>query len=432
MRPQTLKGSGWKAASFCPQCGGRVSMEAGDPVLVCGFCRTALHILPFIALRYMLPMQIKPSSGSHTFYVPYWRFKGIRYRVMHDKIDAFVMDATWLAIDDLHGVIDNTLGIKPQAMPLVLSMDASTLALPDVDIKTGFMHLENKMEKWLNGTPLFNRFVGESVCLIYIPFEIRTDSPGKTVIKNLCIPGKPISLDPDPGRNIKTRLARPSTGRPVRFLPLICPECGHDLPRSGGAVIVRCRFCGKAWEISGGRYENRSFHHIPAPRHLKEKTSYIPFWQITMTLDGFPARNRKEFKRLIISYQKIPDTWEQEPVTMIIPAVKLNPSLMLRVARGLTLFSGKRPEPLAPRRTGECQAESATISADEAAKAAKVIMADLFQKRKKLAGLIPETKISINGTRLTYLPFIRKGLDLAECYSGQALPAKALALGRNI
>lgn len=409
-----------------------MEIDAGDPVLICGFCRTALYMVPSIALRYMLPAKTPPSARGKIFYVPYWRFRGLRYRALPEKIDGFVMDSTWIAIRDLEDILENTLGIKPQAMPLTLSVDASFLALPDIDMETGLKKTKTNMETWLRGKPLFDGFIGESVCLIYVPCELLRDEKDGFLIKTLCINSSPNRIDEETGSKIEQKLKRHATKRAVQFLPLICPECGHDLPRSKGAVILRCTSCDMAWRTTGGRYDQVPFIHIPAPAGQAEQAIHIPFWKITMSLNGFPAETRAQFKGLVISYQKMPEEWDSEPVTIIIPAIKLNPGLLLRVARGLTLFSGKRAAPSNSYKERRCLSEAVTISSREASEAIKIIMASIFAKRKKLAALIKDSEIAIQETTLIYLPFLQGPHDLKECYSGQAIPVRALDLGKNI
>lgn len=434
MRTEALSSSGWKASAFCPQCGGKVEVDAGDPVLFCDFCKTGLYMIPYLALRYLLPQTLEPETQSRFFYVPYWRFRGIRYRTLgRGVIDGSFMDATFLALSELQKVVDYSLGIRPQAMPLQLSVDSSILPPPDIDRVKGLSHIDEQLAKYLPSTTLFKSFVGESVCIIYAPFEMITHNSDKILIRSLFGKGKINEIDSKAANKLISKLDRPYTNRPVRFLPLLCPECGHDLPAEKGGVILRCMFCDKAWAAVQDRFKKIEFIHIPAPDNMVSVAQYLPFWKITMNLEGFPAQNRKEFKKVLISYQHIPDEWEKQPVTVAIPAFKLNPSLFLRIARGLTLFSGKLPEvDLYNCKKHGCRAHAVTLSGPEALKAVRVFLASLFSKNRRLEGLISKIDIQFTGIKLLYMPFIQKGYDLSECYSGQSVPLNALSIGKKL
>ncbi|MEA1990756.1 MAG: hypothetical protein U9N58_00960 [Thermodesulfobacteriota bacterium] len=64
--------------------------------------------------------------------------------------------------------------------------------------------------------------------------------------------------------------------------------------------------------------------------------------------------------------------------------------------------------------------------------AVKVILSDLLKRHRKLYSLIPKTRLRLRHTRLVYLPFKLQGREFVDLYSGQAIPANAIELGKSI
>ena len=85
------------------------------------------------------------------------------------------------------------------------------------------------------------------------------------------------SLGPGPAAD------QPTAG----FRPLVCPNCGWDLPVSADDVVFFCASCEKAWQIHGT--EMTEVPHEVADVNDLGKTGtamYLPFWQ----LDASPGR----------------------------------------------------------------------------------------------------------------------------------------------
>jgi LSD1 subclass zinc finger protein len=83
--------------------------------------------------------------------------------------------------------------------------------------------------------------------------------------------------------SLETSLAvGPSAAQPTAgFRPLVCPNCGWDLPVSPDDVVFLCASCEKAWQIHGT--EMTGVPHEVADVNDLGKTGtalYLPFWQL--------------------------------------------------------------------------------------------------------------------------------------------------------
>lgn len=68
-------------------------------------------------------------------------------------------------------------------------------------------------------------------------------------------------------------------------LPLDCPECGQPLPGLEADVAFACSSCGRAWEITDGRFAPRPFVQVGHTATPGEVFVNLPAWQ-------FPLRVR--------------------------------------------------------------------------------------------------------------------------------------------
>ncbi len=158
---------------------------------------------------------------------------------------------------------------------------------------------------------------------------------------------------------------------------------------------------------------------------------FLPFWQLDLQLGGIDLATRAEMRRALIPYQEPPASWEDEPLQLFVPAFKLNPQVLIRLAGNISLAPFDRPDETAEFRPGE-QAESLRLPLTEAAQAVKVVLCSLFGRNRRLAPLVPASAIRIRRARLVFLPFRNRGRDFIEPCSNQSVPAAALRLGHAL
>ncbi len=422
------KSKPWQARSECPQCGAAVELDVGSPLLVCPFCRTSLYLCPRGPLTYYMEAHRRPRDGRETLvHLPFWRFRGIRYLVRGETISGTLLDATTPAVEGLPS--SATLGIRPQVAPLTLlshGRKALPAAIPD---HQALQTAQTRVKMAEAERPDLERFIGETECLIHAPFLLTRDPSGEGGELHGAWLGSAFrhQLTTDEFQVLERESRQPRTAVSMRFLTLVCPECGGGLPAVSSAVALVCNNCLRGWRIHGQDYQPLAYRVLrtaaPGPGGR-----FLPFWQLDLQLNGIPLSNRAEMRRALIPYQPVPDSWEEDPLRLFVPAFKLNPQVLIRLAGNITLAPYDRPEETREFHFGE-QAESLRLPLTEAAQAVKIILCSMFSRNRRLAPLVPGSAIRIRKAELVFLPFRLQGRDFIEPCSNQSVPATALRLG---
>lgn len=422
----------WKAKGYCPQCGGPVDLEAGDPLLSCSFCKTSLYMVPKGPLRYTLPIKddLTTRREGRLLYFPYWRFRGLKYKVFDQRqVKGSLLDTTVTAFSGID--TGSSLGIHPQVVTLNLAVNGNHLIPPQRNAKEALCIAEKRLLQFEEDTAFFERFIGETQCLIYAPF-ILTEFPRREryVLKGVWGICPEQEIDKSEITAMLKALDGPSQQGPLHFLPLICPECGYNLPAVSGAVALLCQNCSRAWWVRRGRFSPLAYGALKISASSKD-LSFLPFWHLTMGLSGLPIKSRADLRLSVISYQNPPEAWSREAVQILIPAFKLSPRLFLRVAGNMSLAPIDLSQGDQGLKPGQ-RTEPVRLPLEEAAQAVKVILSDLLKRHRKLYSLIPKTRLRLRHTRLVYLPFKLQGREFVDLCSGQAIPANAIELGKSI
>jgi hypothetical protein len=422
----------WKAKSYCPQCGGPVDLEAGDPLLSCSFCKTSLYMVPKGPLRYTLPVKdgLTTQREGRLLYLPYWRFRGLRYKILDQRqVNGSLLDTTVTAFSDID--TGSSLGVRPQVATLNLAVNGNHLIPPQKNAKEALHIAEERLLQFEEDTVLFERFIGETQCLIYAPF-ILTEFPrrGRYVLRGVWGICPEQEIDKSKITALLKSLDGPSQQNSLHFLPLICPECGYNLPAASGAVAILCQNCSRAWWVKRSRFSPLAYRALKISASSKD-LSFLPFWHLTMGLSGLPIKSRSDLRLSVISYQNPPEAWSREAVQILIPAFKLSPKLFLRVAGNMSLAPIDLSQEDQGLKPGQ-RTEPVRLPLEEAAQAVKVILSDFLKRHRKLYSLIPKTRLRLRHTGLVYLPFKLQGHEFVGLYSGQAIPANAIELGKFI
>ena len=208
---------------------------------------------------------------------------------------------------DLPGLGVFSLGVRTQALQVSLFRREALAALgkivaPQMDDATamaqglaarGFEHV------------VYRQVLGRILSVIYFPFWVVELAQGgqewltivDAVAESIVQPRAPVAL--------YDALERGATGEPqtVGFRPLVCPNCGWDLPVEPDDVIFFCTSCGRAWQIHGVELTETP-HEIAevAPAGTPDTASgvadggrptdtvYLPFWLLDRAADGPDGR----------------------------------------------------------------------------------------------------------------------------------------------
>ena len=409
----------WKAEGACPQCGADVTLEVGDPVLSCTYCRTGLFLSSDGPLRYRLG---PPASGPDHFYLPFWRFRGLRFLVFTEPrtVQANLLDATVPAWPK--APTQATLGLRPQLPGLRLT-GGGPVSGGERPEDEALAEAEARVDWLESGKALFTRFVGETRSIVEAPFALEDGSRGAR-LRELLPDGRGYELDPDQSDALRSFQGRPHSNAGLAFLPLICPECGHDLPSDPNAVAFLCGECARAWRVNGAGFSPLPYAAGAAPPGSR----FFPFWELSFTAEGLPLRTRADLSRWAAAYRPVPPVWGEEPCRALVPGFKVHPRSFLRLARLLSLAPVEvSDQPLSPSRP--FQAEPVRLPHAEAVQALKVVLAAMAGDRRRAIPAVHEARLRVDRVRLTYLPFVLRGAEWVQEPTGLALQANSVSRG---
>ena len=419
-----------EATGSCPQCGAPVELDIGDPLLSCGFCRTKLYMVPPGGIfSYFLSPATKPRTEQEVCFLPYWRFRGFKFRVHeHKPTDCSLVDTTIPAVEMFSGL--PLLGMAPQLGAVRLNPERppglSLLNNPSRALKRA----DAMIERLLKDKPVLEGIMGENSSLILAPFEIRRGQGNRTFLKPLWGPKGTIPLGQEQEEAIE-QFMEPAGGKEkIRFLPLICPECGADLPAFPRAKALLCRVCGRIWGLGSSRLFPKRFSMADGP--VDHDMIFLPFWHFNLEIEGLGIDSRYSLFRQLFPYRDAPESWKTEPVGVVIPAFKINPRLFFRLSTRMSSTSTEFPRGASETSQEVPKLHMVNFTLEEAAKSIRIVLLDIFKNRKKIRDQLLKSPVRVKGSQLVLLPF-RKGIrEYVAVHSGQAVPIAAIELGTRL
>ncbi len=404
-------GSNWQIEQQCPQCGAPVILDETDRLFLCGYCRTKLYLASAGSFRYYIPPP--PLPGRAFFFLPYWRLKGLAYRMADLDFQQRFVDTNILALDAAGPPA--SLGLRPQAMKLHFVSDKTEGRF----LATGRLPREAASRFDTDGRPTRladQAYIGETVSIIYTPAYLEGDRLCDAILR------KPF---PDCQKEFRDALTRLPAATPwnVRFVSTLCPHCGWDMEGERDALVMTCRNCNSAWSCNGAEFRPVPFGYLESP---SEPFLYLPFWCLTARFEGIPMGSIADLIRLGNLPRVATPALEAAPVHFWSPAFKVNPALFIRWARQMTIFQpeGKELDVLP-----KIPAHPVTLPLSEAFETIPITMANIAaNKRMFLAGL-QDIRIHPGEYRLVYHPFILKQNELVHAAMGLAVDRRALTFG---
>ncbi len=406
-----MNGSNWQIQQQCPQCGAPVTLDEADRLFLCGYCRTKLYLASAGPFRYHIPPP--PLPGRAILYLPYWRLKGLAYRLAGLEVEQRFVDTNILALG--LGGLPASLGLRPQAMKLhfVSAKTEGRFLAP------GRLPEEAAPRFDTAGRPTRlteQSYIGEMVSIIYSPVFVEGRCLYDAILK------KPV-----PGWqtfNGESLLPLPDAAPwQVRFVSTLCPHCGWDMEGERDALVMTCRNCASAWSCDGEEFRPVPFRYLESP---SEPFVYLPFWRLAARLEGIPMDSFADLIRLGNLPRVATPALEAAPLHFWSPAFKVNPALFIRWTRQMTVF---QPEGRATENLPRTPAHPVTLPVSEAFETIPITLAAVAANKRMFLSALPDVKIRPGEHELVYHPFVLRQNELVHAFLGLSMDRRALSFG---
>jgi DNA-directed RNA polymerase subunit RPC12/RpoP len=305
---------------------------------------------------------------------------------------------------ELSGTRLYSLGVRPDVLRLNLFHQGNLSALGSVVAATipPAAALERAL---MTATPqplVLRSVLSRVLSLIYFPYwVVETEQSGKRAFTVVDAVSETV-LNVDAPTSLSQALERsePQQGHGVGFRPLVCPNCGWDLPVRPDDVIFVCSSCSRAWQI----YRDLLYEVIYQIAEVPETTgaappTYLPFWRMTV------------------------DVGDDGPRQLTVPAFRYR---RLKVLKDLATALSTVAPTITPL-TGPTPAlHGCYYDQEDAVLLAQVAYIGLSRTPEASAKTLQERRFHVQDIILTWLPFQRHGTSLAAPFTGQSLSPQLL------
>jgi DNA-directed RNA polymerase subunit RPC12/RpoP len=446
-------------ATNCPNCGAAIDFSEGSNALRCDHCRSQLLVTGHgRVLSYFVAPRVEAAAATSAarraqegpgplrtgearlFFLPYYRFTATDVRWQRPEpeppepppepgdgesasspaVDLLIRrlaerDPDEIECDDraiernftavaLPGLSLYSLGMRPSALRLELYRREPLGAFGHV---VGVeMSAETALatgRKTGDGSDIACRaVVGTVLSVVYFPFwfvEIRRpQSRSLTIVDGV----SRTVVDRDVDCAILERLGKPAAGEPsvIGLRPLVCPNCGWELPVMPQHVIFYCGSCARAWRIAGDELVEIPHAFAAAPSSgARAPAEHLPFWALRAAVGSEAPQS---FLAPAFRYRRARSL------------VDLTASLS-RLAGALS--KGSSPPP---------RAHGGFYDQTDAAALALLAEAGAPPRSFTRAERYRDESIRVDGAELVWLPFVADAYSLRDPFCGAAITRSLL------
>jgi ribosomal protein S27AE len=410
----------------CPQCGAPVVLDETDTLLSCGFCKTRSFMQPEDYFRYALSP--RDPFLDDVYYVPYWRYRGMHFLCKTSGIESGLVDKTFLAVENPG--IPQSLGLRVQSLKLTFARPArgAHYLKPATAFDISQAAAKSTVEYSLVRSPqtrvvrtseddydivpdvrlevheerLYHEvFITDALSIIYAPFYVRDNRVHDGVTDDILV-AEPRSI---------TGTETVVGDWPVKFLPILCPNCGWDTLSGRDSRIVFCTKCDRAWIVTEKGLTSSEFYSRASSRPADgASTVHLPFWKIAVAMTGARLDSYADFIRFTNLPRALLPSFEDKPFFFWFPAFKTTPAVFLRIARQVTIADPEGSDPALPH----TDIQPVNVPLEDAFTMAKTLIADLTLRKKTFIPTLSDVSISIRQASLVLLPFTDKNQELIE------------------
>jgi len=396
----------------CPQCGAPAILEETDRIFACEYCRVKSYLFGQDYFRYMFP-HAAPQDKEVLFF-PYWRFKGMRFSCFPDRTDYRFTDISYPAADA--GYFPLSLGLRSQTLklrfvsPYPILAGGSRFLLPTLPAPQAMRFAQASSDLFLSDDSLvMSSFVGESVSMIYAPFCV--DKTQNTAHRSP-LTSHPSLIDAVLNEAIPIELpidfdvSQIPGGIPdwqIRFMSMLCPDCGWDLKGERNALALYCNNCHSMWKAHRNGFEKLPTAYL-SDFGIDSGTDimYFPFWRIKADISGVKLNCYSDMVRIANLPRVIKNNRNETEFYFWAPSFMLRPQMFLNLGRNMTLFQPQ--EKLIPT-LPDARCYPVTLPVTEAVESLKICLASFIKPRKNLSEKLQNIAVSPRKFLLVYVPF---------------------------
>ncbi len=407
----------------CPSCGAGIVLSEADRLITCPYCDVQNYMVTRGPLRFVLPHKAPDHIlPQDMFYAPYLRFKGNVFYCKGKFLKYKVVDTTQKGM--VASALPPSLGLRPQAMPVILVTDKLTGHFLPQTIKAKKLVERAAQLTVIDSenikSPFYHRaYIGETVSCIYLPLYIDDDTLYDAVTNKALGRG-------GSEKNILARSMRYKSGWAPHFLATVCPHCGDLLRGERDSLILSCYNCHSSWQEQKGGFQQIKWSAVAS---AYKEMYYLPFWQLTVratgvVLDTFADLLQQTNQPLVIQQRH-----KERKLVFWIPAFKVRPSTFLRLGKNITLSQEKIGNGVQEMPRSK---HPVTLPRNEAVQSLKSVLAGIALNKKNLLPKLSRVHFQPLETELRYLPFFDRGHDFVEEQTGISIAQSVLRFGRKL
>ena len=404
----------------CPQCGAPVTISESGRLLNCPFCGVKNFLQSRGLPRFLLPDKIERAlPREEMLYTPYIRFKGTVFIVGEKGISHRIIDTTQQG--NLLSGLPPTLGLRPQAMKLKRLTPECGGHFLEQTIKASAILAKAAQVSELSsrsGHTLFHRaFIGESLSFIYLPLyqHYETIFDGVTDSKLFRV---------NEGQSLLSGVREFNPLWKPFFQSTLCPQCGAHLDGEGDCLVLTCRNCDTAWQVTASGLKQVEWFIAAAN---SKADFFLPFWKVSCEIPVLGIHSFADFIDRTNQPLVIRPEWHEHKMSFWIPAFKLRPKIFLQAAKRVTV--NQRNFILSQGHVQQ-HFQPVTLPMSEARQSIKVVLAASALNRKKIYPHLPQVQLKSPAASLIYLPFTDKGHDVVLQQATVAISKSVLKFGR--
>jgi len=399
----------------CPQCGAPATIEETDRLFSCEYCRVKSYLYHNEYFQYVLPSNAPDTKD--VFFMPYWRFKGMIFSCINNRIEHKFADVSLQAFESTQFPVSVGLRSQSLKMKFVTPDMKGYFIKPNRSLQDAMRAFTHRFAPSSPETLQHQTHVGDAISIVFSPFY--TESSLVDAVLNK--PIRSVLLDGFDMLNFPGGKA----GWSLTFIPTLCPNCGWDLEGERESLALICRNCSSIWTPLSNTLKRLHFGTLI---ESTDPCVYFPFWRIKTDISGVPLSSYADLVRIANLPKAIQKGWETTDFYFWVPGFKVRPKTFLRL---LSQITTAQPMNDPVKRLPAGKIFPITLSAKEAADSLKINLASFMKNDTLLDSL---SRITIQPTQffLVFIPFHEGYHDFIQTQYQMAINKNQLSLATNL